>query len=179
MPSEPRVIQLWDRIVELIEGIDGSASDYWYDLSRTDAVSKARVGEPPSGLIDGTDTLIDGETRSEAAFVSCALDSVVTGRDAELGIWRRDASWAIIGWAAAVDDPGDPEGTRQTAACRLGDDIITAIEAERDILLGGEYGLIDLQMSMITVSGDELGIQLGAGIVAIRLTGYWYSETGV
>lgn len=170
MPTEPKAIQLWDRVTELIREINGDTGGYWYDLTPVDAVEQGRPIQPPSGVIDGS--------TSDAAYVAIALESVRAGNDAELGIWRRDIEMTLIGFAAATDDIDDL-ASRAKAGLRLADDLVRRIEAERDILLGGEYGLIDLQLTATGIAGDEMGLQLGAGVAAVRLSGYWYTGTGI
>ena len=114
MPSRQR--QILDRLIALLQGINGSGS-YTYDLSGSDQIVRGRIVEP---------------TRIPLICIYGARESSTDGPS--MGRLQRELTVGVLGFVATTSDDGSG---RVNAALDLVGDIRTAIEANRTLYDSG------------------------------------------
>jgi len=147
-----------DNLVAALKAADGTGV-YTHDLSDQAGgqvrVKKSRIPRPP-----------------HTPYVAVVLEEVEGGQDPELGVWRRDLVFTIVGWAPAM---GEDQDTRQEAANNMANDILRAVEADRQ--LGGT--VMDVMLSIKPFVARAEGGGSSNPVAVARLECYYPSLTGV
>lgn len=97
------------------------------------------------------------------------------GDGADLGAYKRTMELDVIAVAAAADDTASE---KVLAAADLADAIVTVIEATLDTLVAEEQLFEDVEVSLDTLAGDELGVAGAVGVCQGTISVWWISDQG-
>ena len=140
------LITVWDALITAVRGIDGSGS-YTHDLSGTGAVGRVRGGQPMVG----------------PPFATVVFDEAPTSHDVQLGSYRRDLQFTIVGWGLTG---ADTDEARSEAAANMFDDLCRACESDRT--LGGIVYEVLCNGTAFVANDAESGAQYPVAVVRVE-----------
>tara|TARA_Y100000310_G_scaffold227705_2_gene229993 strand:- start:3486 stop:3947 length:462 start_codon:yes stop_codon:yes gene_type:complete len=141
------LVTIWSNLVTAVKGINGSGV-YTHDLSGSGAVQRVRVGQPMTG----------------PPFATVVFDTGPSSHDVQLGSYRRDLQFTVVGWGLTTADTDD---ARTEAAANMLDDLLRAIESDRT--QGGLVYDTLCHTAAFVASDAESGAQYPVAVVRVEL----------
>lgn len=142
-----------DAILAALQGINGPAGGYTFDLSGGNRTTEDRIDSPP-----------------RLPFAAMVLEDIRTQHGPAIGDYNRTMRLRIVGWAPVSENT--TKARRDAALYMLGD-IARALEADRS--LGGRVLDVMVQGTAVIASdGSELAT---AALVLLEV--HWFADTGV